>query len=608
MADVFISYASPDRAHAREFAEALHLEGLSVWFDQRLEAADIWDQAIDREIRSCGVVITLWTPSSVGSRWVRSEADFAFEKGKLLPVRMAACELPLAYRLVQAIDLQPNGQPLRDRENWSAFVTRVRQLFADNRSLSERELAEIDRAASRNRRRDGLVRFGLKAFAGVFLSALALGAFGVWQWWRSTHVSFEIASAGMSMALGGLRADVVASEIIYAQARNRDGQVWSPFIAMADDRIAVSVGDSLHIYRRQDDTWQFDPLDANRTCPAESPSDAPCGLRQLQLGHGRDETTAVLHADANLDVWFHGRHLSHQSQNCLANSPPTACGVTAFAIDAFEGQYAFATAGGAVYAYWPSRFPDESEVTLTGGNIVSGTGDTVHSMSFGPGNQLIAVTAYGIAYAMEHAARGRASNSRSSPTIRVLEDGCAYGAAGVSADGARVLVWCTAGEQDRLTLYERGGENGHTRVDRIYFPRSDSGGGPSSLLLSTSGISALLLDTVGAGSVVDLTRGRVGRVGRVIAALDIRLRGRDAFVTVGDDARRSVQTGEMIGIWDSTGDLLASAEIPHSAGAAIDAGPDAVWVAASEVYTGKLSLWRVHDGGEPLVDVIRRAQ
>ncbi len=51
---VFISYASEDRAAARQLRDALEAAGLDVWYDENeLVGGDAWDQKLRRQIRDC---------------------------------------------------------------------------------------------------------------------------------------------------------------------------------------------------------------------------------------------------------------------------------------------------------------------------------------------------------------------------------------------------------------------------------------------------------------------------------------------------------------------------------------------------------------------------
>ncbi len=67
MADVFLSYAREDRASAQALAEALALEGWSVWWDHRIIVGEAFDQAIERELHAAKSVVVLWSDHSVVS-------------------------------------------------------------------------------------------------------------------------------------------------------------------------------------------------------------------------------------------------------------------------------------------------------------------------------------------------------------------------------------------------------------------------------------------------------------------------------------------------------------------------------------------------------------
>jgi hypothetical protein len=54
----------------------------------------------------------LWCSLSAGSRWVIEEAGFGYELGRLIPVKIEPCELPIGFRRQDYIDLSPwDGSP-----------------------------------------------------------------------------------------------------------------------------------------------------------------------------------------------------------------------------------------------------------------------------------------------------------------------------------------------------------------------------------------------------------------------------------------------------------------------------------------------------------------
>lgn len=105
MADIFISYTKSDADIARRVIRALEVQGFSTWWDDRIVPVERWDATIESEISASLAVLVLWTKASAKSQWVRSEAQYALENKKLVPVLMEECSPPLAFSLVQAINL-----------------------------------------------------------------------------------------------------------------------------------------------------------------------------------------------------------------------------------------------------------------------------------------------------------------------------------------------------------------------------------------------------------------------------------------------------------------------------------------------------------------------
>ncbi|MEL6664002.1 MAG: toll/interleukin-1 receptor domain-containing protein, partial [Pseudomonadota bacterium] len=97
MADVFISYASPDRGRAEKLAHALSKRGISVWWDRELAAGDDFEAVIDRELAAARLVIVVWSEHAVVSPWVRSEAAEGLKQNKLLPVRLDDARIPRPF-------------------------------------------------------------------------------------------------------------------------------------------------------------------------------------------------------------------------------------------------------------------------------------------------------------------------------------------------------------------------------------------------------------------------------------------------------------------------------------------------------------------------------
>jgi TIR domain len=112
--DVFLSYAREDLAAAQKLATLLEANGLTVWWDRRLVAGDAINATIERAIDGAKAVIVLWSPHSIGSRWVNGEAETAAEAGKLLPVKIAECRMPLNFRTLHTPEVFRSSDQLAE--------------------------------------------------------------------------------------------------------------------------------------------------------------------------------------------------------------------------------------------------------------------------------------------------------------------------------------------------------------------------------------------------------------------------------------------------------------------------------------------------------------
>jgi len=112
MADIFISYARSDRPRVAPLVAAIEAQGWSVWWDPAIAPGQEFDQRIATELAAAAAVLVVWTPSSVGSRWVRGEARDGADRGILVPVRIGAAVLPSDSRAIHTTDLDPwRGDP-----------------------------------------------------------------------------------------------------------------------------------------------------------------------------------------------------------------------------------------------------------------------------------------------------------------------------------------------------------------------------------------------------------------------------------------------------------------------------------------------------------------
>ena len=107
MAEIFVSYSRQDVDLARALAEALEARGWSVWWDiQDLRAGKHFDDDIQKAITNAKCVVVLWSTRSVESEFVKDEATYALELGKLLPVTIENVRPPLRFQRLHTVQLQ----------------------------------------------------------------------------------------------------------------------------------------------------------------------------------------------------------------------------------------------------------------------------------------------------------------------------------------------------------------------------------------------------------------------------------------------------------------------------------------------------------------------
>lgn len=108
MADIFLSYASSDRASAARVQRALAQAGYVVFWDQEIPPGADWDTWIRGKLTAARVVVVLWSKRSIASSNVRHEAMIARDANKLLPVlieTLAPSDFPMGLYMVQALNL-----------------------------------------------------------------------------------------------------------------------------------------------------------------------------------------------------------------------------------------------------------------------------------------------------------------------------------------------------------------------------------------------------------------------------------------------------------------------------------------------------------------------
>jgi hypothetical protein len=105
MSDIFISYASEDRAKAQTLAQFLQNEGWETFWDRTIPLGLTWDQFIGKELTEARCVVVLWSQTSINSEFVREEAEEGKTRGILIPIRVEEVPLPFGFRRIQTGDI-----------------------------------------------------------------------------------------------------------------------------------------------------------------------------------------------------------------------------------------------------------------------------------------------------------------------------------------------------------------------------------------------------------------------------------------------------------------------------------------------------------------------
>ena len=227
---VFISYAREDVRIAEQLAQLLERRGWRVWWDRDLVAGHEFDREIEEQLQSAASVVVLWSAASVGSRWVRSEASAAADRGVLVPVIVGDVTMPLQFRMIQAVRLsdwsdQPDHPAIAQLEAAleTAGAVRGEPTPAGLTSPVARSAAE---PSSSNSRRKWWLAIGAAAvvLAGlVLLGLVVMGGDDGQQTESTSPVTASEVTASETTA-----SDTAASETADSEASASTSAVTAP--------------------------------------------------------------------------------------------------------------------------------------------------------------------------------------------------------------------------------------------------------------------------------------------------------------------------------------------------------------------------------------------
>jgi TolB-like protein len=185
LATVFLSYAREDSSHVRPLVSALDRSGHIVWWDEHVPGGEQFTQAIQEALDKAEAVVVVWSKTSVQSAWVRDEAAYARDSGRLVPVTLDGTLPPLGFREYQSIDLSSwKGRPA------SRALEPLKSAISAKCGQAEPTDAPAQSTVGPSSKR----RWALAALGAVILAVLGLAASGVIETPLTSHTEAETPS------------------------------------------------------------------------------------------------------------------------------------------------------------------------------------------------------------------------------------------------------------------------------------------------------------------------------------------------------------------------------------------------------------------------------
>jgi tetratricopeptide (TPR) repeat protein len=225
MAKLFLSYAREDADKARQLTRLLELDGHTVWWDDSIKGGESFSREIEQALADADVVLVLWSFSSVQSSWVRDEAAFGRDAGKLLPICLDETPPPLGFRQVQSINFAGwTGRRKPDQ------FDRVGQAIAAAGNSGKLQGPE---AAPRAPARQSIPAFGRSSAVALgLLVVITVGGLTVWKT-ASKGPTLTVAvvpstESGDRKLNGSYAASIGSDLAMFLAAQAQDASVLDP--------------------------------------------------------------------------------------------------------------------------------------------------------------------------------------------------------------------------------------------------------------------------------------------------------------------------------------------------------------------------------------------
>jgi hypothetical protein len=131
--DVFVSYATADRAIASSIVDILKSQKWRVFSDRSIPAGKKWSDVLQQRLSSAKCVLVLLTRESLKSSWVTYEASVALQRGNLVPLLLDPDinpnrDLPEMYRDRHIASMPRDGESLCTAQLQEPWVKAIQEL------------------------------------------------------------------------------------------------------------------------------------------------------------------------------------------------------------------------------------------------------------------------------------------------------------------------------------------------------------------------------------------------------------------------------------------------------------------------------------------------
>jgi adenylate cyclase len=127
VSEIFVSYSRSTEPQAVRIDEALRALGYSVWRDDRLLPHRPYLEDTQARLEEAKAVLVLWSKEAAKSQWVRSEANQARARNKIVQASLDGALPPMPFDQIQCARLQGwDGDPA-NRE-WQSILSALGEL------------------------------------------------------------------------------------------------------------------------------------------------------------------------------------------------------------------------------------------------------------------------------------------------------------------------------------------------------------------------------------------------------------------------------------------------------------------------------------------------